>query len=78
MDTPTKIRLLRTAENLRQVDLSELSGIAVRDISAIESGQVGRWEQRLLEALGYTPELDGILRQLAGGALPVEAGHGSL
>lgn len=66
MDTPTKIRLLRTAKNLRQVDLSELSGIAVRDISAIESGQVGRWEQRLLEALGYTPEIDAILATLAG------------
>ncbi len=73
MDTPTKIRLLRTAKNLRQVDLSELAGIPVRDISAIESGQVGRWEQRLLDALGYTPEMDSILGQLAGGNTLVEA-----
>lgn len=64
MDTPTKIRLLRTARNLRQTDLAELSGIAVRDISAIESGQIGRWEQRLLDALGYTAEMDVLLEQL--------------
>jgi transcriptional regulator with XRE-family HTH domain len=66
MDTRTKIRLMRTAKGLKQTDLAERTGIAVRDISAIESGQVERWEQRLLEALGYAPEMDTLLNQLAG------------
>ena len=74
MDTSTKIRLLRTAKNLRQTDLAERTGIAVRDISAIESGQVGRWEQRLLDALGYVPEMDVMLNQLvSNGELAVAA-----
>lgn len=67
MDTPTKIRLLRTAQNLRQTDLAERTGIPVRDISALESGLTLRWEQRLLEALGYKPEMDEMLATLAGG-----------
>ena len=76
MATSMKIRLLRTAQNLRQSDLAEHTGIAVRDISALKSGLTLRWEQRLLEALGYVPEMDAMLNQLAGnGELAAVAGR---
>lgn len=69
MEVRTKIRLMRMAKGLKQTDLAERTGIAVRDISAIESGQVERWEQRLLDALGYVPSMDVMLAQLAGASL---------
>jgi len=75
MDTPTKIRFLRIARHMKQTDLSQLTGIAVRDISAIESRQIERWEQRLLDALGYTSEMDALLAQLVGGGHAPEAAH---
>lgn len=66
MDTRTKIRLLRIAKGLNQDDLAKRSGIAVYYISAIESNAIARIEQRLLETLGYTVEMDAMLATLAG------------
>ena len=66
MNTGTRIRMLRTVKGLTQNALAERSGIAVNYISTIESDAISRYEQRLLETLGYTPTMDALLDQLAG------------
>jgi len=76
MDIRTKIRLLRTARGWSQADLARASGIGGNFVSAIESGLIPRYEQRLLAALGYTPALDDLLAQLATGA-PDDAAAGA-
>jgi len=65
MDIGTKIRTLRTAKNLSQAELAQLSGVSQAFISAIETGRSSRFEQQLLDTLGYTPEMESLLQTLA-------------
>jgi transcriptional regulator with XRE-family HTH domain len=70
METRIKIRLLRIAKGMNQEDLSRLTGIAVYYISAIESDGFARMERRLLDALGYAPEMDALLAVIAAQPAP--------
>ncbi len=65
LDNPTRIRMLRLMRNLRQEDLARMSGVPNTIISQIESRAQETYEQRLLDALGYTPALDANLEALA-------------
>lgn len=66
MDNATKIRLLRVAKGLKQSELARQTGVPVNYISMIENGALRQSEERLLEALGYQPLMDGMLAELAG------------
>lgn len=53
MEFGTKVRMMRTARNMSQLDLAEASGISNRDLSYIETG-------RMLP----TPEMEATLRRI--------------
>lgn len=64
MNVSDKIRLMRAARGWTQADLSEKSGIPVNYISAIETNSIPRYERRLLEELGYRPDMDAMLSKI--------------
>lgn len=66
LDTPAKIKTLRTIRGISQADLAEKAGVSLNYISAIESRAIVRYETACLEALGYTPEMDAMIATLAG------------
>lgn len=67
MNIPDKIRLMRAARGWTQAYLSEKSGIPINYISAIESNAIPRYERRLLEELGYRPDMDEMLSEITNG-----------
>ena len=77
MTFASQLRMMRQARGLTQEQLAEKSGIQNTYLSLMETGKVipaGEWDTRLREALGWTPEADASLAQLAGGTTePAEA-----
>lgn len=77
MKTGDKVRVLRLTKNMRQRELSRHAAVPITVISAIETDMIAIFEQRLLAALDYRPELDPVLEQLAcKPALPQPAAPG--
>ena len=69
MDFADKLRPIRHARGLRQIELAERCGnnISNRDISLMETGKiipVGEWEARIKAALNW-PENDDVFVLLA-------------
>lgn len=60
-----KIRRLRKARSITQAELAKLTGIPVVYLTPIESGAIPDMERRLLDALGYRPDMDEMLDELA-------------
>jgi transcriptional regulator with XRE-family HTH domain len=77
MTYASQLRMMRQARGLTQEQLAEKTGIPNTYLSLMETGKVtpaGEWETRLRDALGWTPEADASLAQLAGGTTdPAEA-----
>jgi|APIni6443716594_1056825.scaffolds.fasta_scaffold2769152_1 DNA-binding XRE family transcriptional regulator len=68
MDFATTLKLLRTLRHLSQVELAKAAGVAPTCMSYLEAGKIlpgPEWERRLLDALGYQPELEPMLVALA-------------
>jgi transcriptional regulator with XRE-family HTH domain len=68
MEFRSRMRLIRVARGMSQRDLQELASIDTRYLSEIESGKIlpnPEWEQRIREALGWTPDVDAALDALA-------------
>jgi transcriptional regulator with XRE-family HTH domain len=69
MTYASQLKMMRQARGLTQEQLAEKSGIPNTYLSLMETGKVipsGEWETRLRDALGWTPEADVSLAQLAG------------
>jgi predicted transcriptional regulator len=77
MTYASQLKFLRQARGLTQEQLADKTGIPNTYLSLMETGKVipaGKWDTRLREALGWTPETDASLAQLAGGMVdPAEA-----
>ncbi len=68
MTFATTLKLLRTLRRMSQIDLAKAAGVAPACISYLETGKVlpgPDWESRLLNALGYQPEMGPMLVALA-------------
>jgi predicted transcriptional regulator len=75
MTYASQLRMIRQARGLTQEQLAEKTGIPNTYLSLMETGKVipaGEWDTRLREALGWTPETDASLAQLAGGTTDPE------
>jgi transcriptional regulator with XRE-family HTH domain len=62
------LKLLRTLRRMSQIELARAAGVAPTCISYLETGKVlpsPDWERRLLDALGYQPEMEPMLAALA-------------
>ena len=69
MTYASQLRMMRQARGLTQEQLAEKTGIPNTYLSLMETGKVipaGEWDTRLRDALGWTPETDASLAQLAG------------
>lgn len=63
-----KLRIMRAVRGVTLRELEARTGIPNPMISNIESGRIvptEDWERRLMSALGYRPELDRALSELA-------------
>lgn len=61
------LKLLRTLRRMSQIELARAAGVAPTCISYLETGKVlpgPDWERRLLDALGYQPEMEPMLAAL--------------
>jgi transcriptional regulator with XRE-family HTH domain len=68
MDFATTLKLLRTLRRMSQIDLAKAAGVAPTCMSYLETGKVlpgPDWQRRLLDALGYQPEMEPMLVALA-------------
>lgn len=66
-----RIKLIRQARRVSQLELSKMVSIDNTRLSLIENGHVQPTDEqlsRIREALGWTPELDEVLSRIA--ALP--------
>lgn len=64
MDFATTLKLLRTLRRMSQVELAKAAGVAPTCMSYLEAGKIlpgPEWERRLLDALGYQPEMEPML-----------------
>ena len=64
MDFATTLKLLRALRHMSQVELARAAGVAPNCMSYLESGKIlpgPEWESRLLDALGYQPEMEPML-----------------
>ncbi len=64
MDFATTLKLLRTLRHMSQVELAKAAGVAPTCMSYLEAGKIlpgPEWESRLLDALGYQPEMEPML-----------------
>ncbi len=67
MDFATTLKLLRTLRRMSQADLAKAAGVAPNCMSYLEAGKIlpgPEWEKRLLDALGYQPEMEPMLSAL--------------
>lgn len=72
-DIGRKIKLIRQAKKISQLELSKATAIDNTRLSLIENGHVQPTDEqlsRIREALAWTPELDEIIERLA--ALPAQ------
>jgi transcriptional regulator with XRE-family HTH domain len=68
MDFGTGLRVVRTARNMSQRQVYELTGIDPRYLSEMETGKIlpsAEWDERIRQALGWTPAVDAALDALA-------------
>jgi transcriptional regulator with XRE-family HTH domain len=73
LDFATKLKLMRTLRNVNQIELAERTGIGTNFLSALETGKImpgPEWEAKLLEALGYSNDMEPMLAHLAGNGQP--------
>jgi len=68
MDFRVRLRTMRAVQGVSQRSLEKLTAIPNTYLSDFETGKSypnADWDQRIREALGWTPEVDAALDQLA-------------